>query len=183
MAKHGAYTMVAQAQQLRATGPLETSNSRRQSSGQTPLHPDELLEWLEWSGSKLLAMNIKSPFPREPTAAWPDYAPDKNTAYGYTGERLRPGQPTGFQISLMDQVLQLISLISFVPHRRIVNARSLVTPVANRYLYSWSRLAQMQHTSRYLVIRMHEKGIEEIIGRVPSAKIDAIRQSFLLHKI
>lgn len=142
------------------------------------LSVEELQTWLEWSGAKLLAMNLASPFPKGPRVSWPDFAQDHRTAYGYTNERLRAGRVTSHEIALMDEILPLVSLISDVNVRRIVNARILVTPVSNRYVYTWSRIAFMLHSDRRKVARLYSSGLSEITRRLPSAKVDAIRQSF-----
>jgi len=138
--------------------------------------PEEVREWLEWAGSKLLAMNIASPKPKQYKTAWPEFAQDHRMAYGYTGERLRPAQPRSTEIELMDKLLLFPNLITDVTSRRIVNSRALVTPVSNRYLYSWSKLAFMLHRDRRTVIRLHYSGLCEISSNLPPEKIDAIRR-------
>lgn len=146
-----------------------------------PFSPAELQQWLEWAGSKLLAMNIRSPFPKEPGTAWPSYAQEAIVAYGYTNERLRPAAPTKFQITIMDEILLLPSLVSNIQARRIINARALVTPVSNRYLYSWSKIAEINHTSKFRVQSMHRRGLDEITKSLAPEKRDALRHSLLLH--
>lgn len=145
------------------------------------LNSSELVLWLEWAGSKLLAMNIRSPFPKEPGTAWPSYAQDAIVAYGYTNERLRPAAPTKFQITIMDEILLLPSLASNIQARRIINARALVTPISNRYLYSWSKIAEINHTSKFRVQAMHRRGLDEITKLLAPEKRDALRHSLLLH--
>ena len=139
------------------------------------LEPEELRTWLEWSGCKLLSMHIASPGPREPSAAWPEFAQDANLAYGYTGERLRPAIPSALEIELMDRIMMFPSLAKDINVRRILNARALVTPVANRYLYSWAKIAFMLHTNRPTVQRLHRNGLREIAQQIPKDKVDAIR--------
>ena len=143
--------------------------------GSEALTPEELQLWLEWSGSKLLAMNIRSPFPKEPNSAWPEFASDATLAYGYSGERLRPAHPSSFEIELMDKLLALPSFIKDVNARKIVNARAMVAPISNRYLYSWSKIAFMLHTDKRLVRRLHHRGLCEIVSHLQQEKIYAIR--------
>lgn len=142
-----------------------------------PLTAEELSLWLEWAGSKLLSLNLRSPLPQGPHSAWPSFATSAEEAYGYTGERLRPGRPTSHEIALMDEILLLPSLIDDISARRIVNARALVAPVSNRHLYSWTKLAFMLHTSRPIVQRHHRRGLDLIVRRVDKEKIHTIRQS------
>lgn len=137
--------------------------------------PLEIKTWLEWAGSKLLAMRIASPAPREYKSFWPDYADDATQAYGYTGEKLRPAQPRSVEIELMDKLLLWPNLIDEVLIRRIINARALVTPVANRYLYSWNKLGVMIGTDPRRVVRLHKKGLIEIADKLPPEKTDVVR--------
>jgi hypothetical protein len=146
--------------------------------GEAALSAEELQGWLEWAGSKLLAMNLSSPLPKGPRVSWPAFAQDHRTAYGYTNERLRAGRVTGHEITLMDEILPLVGLVQDITVRRIVNARILVTPVGNRYVYTWSRIAFMLHSDRRRVARLYANGLSEIIRRLSSDKVDAIRKSF-----
>ena len=143
--------------------------------------PEELQQWLEYAGSRLLALGISSPFPKEPTIAWPAYAQDKAEAYGYTGEKLRPARPGRFEIDLMDEILEFPSLVADIRTRRIINARALVAPVSDRYIYSWSKIAFMLHTSSSQVKRLHGLGLKEIVGKIPRTKIYSIRQRLAPH--
>ena len=138
--------------------------------------PIEVKEWLEWAGAKLLAMHISSPKPKEFRSFWPDYADEAHSAYGYTGERLRPAQPRAVEIELMDKLLLFPGLIEDIQIRRIVNARALVSPVANRYLYSWHKLGFMLNTSPRRVVRLHAKGLITIADKLPPEKVDAVRR-------
>lgn len=137
--------------------------------------PEEVKLWLEWAGAKLLSLQISSPKPKPPGSAWPEYARDARSAYGYSGERLRPATPRAKEIELMDEILIFPSLIRDDNSRKIVNARALVTPLSNRYLYSWPKLAFMLHTSRHHVIRLHYLGLLEITSRAAPEKVDAVR--------
>lgn len=124
-------------------------------------------------------MNLSSPLPKGPRVSWPAFAQDHRTAYGYTNERLRASHVTGYEITLMDEILPMVVLIKDINVRRIVNARILVTPLGNRYVYTWSRIAYMLHSDRRRVARLYNNGLNEIIRRLSAEKVDAIRQSFL----
>lgn len=144
-----------------------------------PLAPAELQLWLEWAGSKLLSLPTRSPLPQGPHVSWPLFAQDHHVAYGYTPERLRPARASDKEIDLMDEILIFPSLITDINTRRVVNARILVTPLGNRYLYSWARLAQLLHADRRTVSRLYAKGLEEISRKAPRAKVDAVRETFV----
>lgn len=146
-----------------------------------PLSPSELQEWLEWSGIKLLSMNIRSPFPSETNSAWPEYVQTAIASYGYSKERLRPTQPSRYQIDIMDEIYNLPPLVKDIQSRRIIQARSLVTPISNRYLYSWNKIAELNHTSKFRVQRMHSNGLNEIVKVLPRGQVDAIRHSLEVH--
>lgn len=144
-----------------------------------PLAPLELQCWLNWAGAKLLALQLSSPLPKGPHSSWPEYAQDYKQAYGYTGEKLKAPIPRAKEIELMDQILLLPALISEVDLRRIVNARSLTTPVSNRHLYSWTKLSFMLRTNPRLVARSYARGLLEIIYKLSPEKVDTIRHSFI----
>lgn len=139
--------------------------------------PEELQRWLEWAGQCLLSLGGSGAGPQGYKVAWPIYAPDSKVAYGYSGERLRPPKLSSRDIRLMDEILLFPEFISEVQTKRIVGARSLVTPVSGRYLYSWSKIAFMLHLDRDTVKRRHSRGLAEIIGRLPEEKVYAVRQS------
>jgi hypothetical protein len=144
----------------------------------TPLDATELNEWFVWAGSKLLAMTLSSPFPRSPQSGWPAYATDALEAYGYTNERLRPAIPSKREIDLMDEILGLAALVRDDKHRRIVQCRAIVTPVAQRHLWSFAKIATLLHTNKQNIATWHRKALAEIAWRLPAAKTYAIRQSF-----
>ena len=63
--------------------------------------------------------------------------------YGWAEMRIRPAIPSAARISRMDQAMGWITLIPLDRYvlRRIVGARSLVSPNTDRYLFPWRRLA------------------------------------------
>lgn len=139
------------------------------------LSPAELQQWLEWAGQTLLAMGGARVGPRESSAHWPDYAIDPHLAYGYTGERLRPARPTSQSIGIMDEILALPTMLSDPTIRRILHSRALVTPIGNRYLYSWTRIAVLLHANRQAIRRWHTQGLTALAPKIPADKIATIR--------
>lgn len=148
------------------------------SSASLLTDPSEIGEWLEWAGARLLALNLPSAAPSGYKSNWPEYAPDARIAYGYSGERLRAPKVTAPEIALMDKMLALPSLVPDITLRRIIHARALVTPVGNRYLYSWTKLAQMLHTERRRVAQLHERGLIAICQRLPSEQAYVLRETY-----
>jgi hypothetical protein len=142
--------------------------------------PNDVADWLQWAGARLLAMPIASPLPREPHTAWPAFAQDARQAYGYTNERLRAAAPRANEIAIMDEILLLPMLVQDITTRRIIHARALVTPIAGRHLYSWTKLAFMLHSSRTRVARLHSLGLAEICKRLANEKAYAIQHQLSL---
>lgn len=147
------------------------------SSAIAQADPLEIKTWLEWAGQRLLSLRERSPAPQSYRSFWPDYADEAAKAYGYNANRLRAALPTGKEITLMEEVLDLVVLIPDITTRRIVHSRALVAPVSGRYLLSWTKLAFALHSSPRRIVLLHRKGLREIALRVPVGKADAIRQS------
>lgn len=138
----------------------------------------EIRLWLEWSGATLLALQLSSPSPKGVRSNWPEYAQEAATAYGYTPERLRAPTPRSEQIELMDKILVLPEFIDDSLQRRIVHARLLVTPVSNRHVYSYPRLARFLGKDQRTVARLFFAGLHEIAEFIPQSKASLIRKSF-----
>ena len=149
----------------------EGSPSDRALPSNTP--EQEVRTWLEWSSSKLLAMQISSPLPRGYRVAWPEYRVDWQD-----DEKLRPPKVSSYEIALMDELLLLPNYIVDVTTRRVVVARSLVTPVSNRNVYSWPKIALMLHSNRKRAAWLYLKGLREIARALPADKASVLRKSF-----
>lgn len=143
----------------------------------TQLDPLEVRKWLEWAGQRLLSLRERSPAPQGYRSFWPDYADEIDKAYGYNALRLRAALPTGKEISLMEEVLDLVVLIPDITARRIVHSRALVAPVSGRYLLSWAKLAHALHSSPRRMVLLHRAGLRTIAEKVPLDKADAIRKA------
>lgn len=83
-----------------------------------------------------------------------------------TGDRVRPPIASPQQITRMDEALGWITLIPQDRYvlRRIVGARSLVSPATGRHLYSWRRLGTVLGADHKAVQRWHASGIEMIVA-------------------
>ncbi len=84
------------------------------------------------------------------------------------GGRLRPAVPDAARITRMDEAMAWIALIppDRVVLRRIVGARSLVSPVTERHLFAWRRLGTMLGADHKAVQRWHAQGIAVIVTRL-----------------
>jgi Domain of unknown function (DUF6362) len=80
--------------------------------------------------------------------------------------RLRPALPDSARITRMDEAL------GWIPHipqdryvlRRIVGARALVSPVTERHLFTWRRLATLLGADHKAVQRWHAQGVAMIVA-------------------
>ena len=92
---------------------------------------------------------------------------EAQAAYGATeaGGRIRPPVPSAARISRMDEALAWIALIPRERHvlRRIVGARSLVSPVTERHLFSWRRLGGVLGADHKAVQRWHAQAIGMVV--------------------
>jgi hypothetical protein len=96
-------------------------------------------------------------------------------SYGWSERQLRPAIPSAAMITRMDEALCWISLIPQQRYvlRRIVGARALVSPVTERYLYSWRRLAALVGADHKAVQRWHAQAIDMIVTALNAAALDA----------
>lgn len=87
-------------------------------------------------------------------------------AYGSDHARARPPVPSASRITRMDQALGWITLIPNERYvlRRIVGARSLVSPLTERHLYSWRRLGSVLGADHKAIQRWHAQGIDMLVA-------------------
>lgn len=138
------------------------------------LTPEEAQALLEWACSKLLAMRLSSPKPKEPQGFWPEYVTTSSTG----DSALRAGLPNKYEITLMDKILLLPNVVPDPVVRRIIHSRSLVSPVGNKHLYSFVTIAKTIHSDARTVSCLYKKGLETIAKKTPQAQACAIRNSF-----
>jgi hypothetical protein len=86
--------------------------------------------------------------------------------------RVRPPVPSASRITRMDEALGWIILIPQERYviRRIVGARSLVSPITERHLYSWRRLGQTVGADHKAVQRWHAQGIDMLVAAIGAMK-------------
>ncbi len=74
--------------------------------------------------------------------------------------------PSAARITRMDQALSWIPLIpdDRLVLRRIVGCRSLVSPLTERHLFTWRRLARLLGADHKAIQRWHATGIETIVA-------------------
>jgi hypothetical protein len=122
---------------------------------------------LEEAGATLLALPGGRASGRLPSAM-PDVVHNPAEAYAWSDVKLRPAVPGAARIDRMDEALRWVSLIDQNRYvlRRIVGARSLVSPLTERHLFSWRRIANMIGADHKAVQRWHAEGIDLIVRRL-----------------
>jgi Domain of unknown function (DUF6362) len=91
--------------------------------------------------------------------------------YGGSEQRVRAPAPDSAAITRMDEALGWIARIPderFVL-RRIVGARALISPMTDRYVFPWRRLAGVLGADHKAVQRWHAQGIALIVASLNQA--------------
>lgn len=126
---------------------------------------------LEEAGATLLALPGSGYSTRLRTSQL-DVVHEAREAYGWQPGRVRPAVPSAARITRMDEALGWIAMIPRERYvlRRIVGARSLVSPVTERHLFSWRRLGGVMGADHKAVQRWHAQGIDMLVGAVGALK-------------
>lgn len=126
---------------------------------------------LEEAGATLLALPQSGPSTRLRMTRY-DVLQEAVEAYGWERGRVRPAMPGSAQITRMDEALGWITLIPRDRYvlRRVVGARSLVSPVTERHLFSWRRLGELLGADHKAVQRWHAQGIDMLVGAVAALR-------------
>jgi hypothetical protein len=130
---------------------------------------------LEEAGATLLALPGTG-FSTRLRVSHLDIVQSAMEAYGGSAGRIRPAVPPAARITRMDEALGWITMIPKDRYvlRRIVGARSLVTPVTERHLYSWRRLGEVLGADHKAVQRWHAQGIDMLVGAVTALRRTAV---------
>lgn len=124
---------------------------------------------LEEAGRFLLSLPNTGPSTQMRTSRH-DVVQSAIEAYGWTkvDARLRPAMPNSRQITRMDEALDWIPLIPPDRYvlRRIVGARALISPITDRNLFSWRRLAVLLGADHKAIQRWHCQGIDIIVKAI-----------------
>jgi len=143
------------------------------------LSPIELQTWLEWAGARLIAMPGSRTRPAEPYIVWPEYSQNTSEVLNFRSALpLRASAPSSEEIPIVDEILLLPNTCSDVYKRRLLHARSLVHPISHKYLYRWTRLAEILHTSPARVKSLHSKGLTEAARKADKSRVCRIATFF-----
>ncbi len=99
--------------------------------------------------------------------------------YGWEGGKLRPSVPSASHITRMDDALRWVQLIPEDRYvlRRIVGARSLVSPLNDKHLFPWRRLGTMLGADHKAIQRWHAQGIGLIVAGLNRAATGDIKRA------
>jgi len=146
---------------------MNIGSSSRDETGQEIVDGPFVVYRLEEAGATLLSLPGTGYSPRLRVSHL-DVVNTAVEAYGWYKGWLRPPVPSAGRISRMDEAL---GWITFIPKdryvlRRVVGARSLVSPLTERHLYSWRRLGEVLGADHKAVQRWHGQGIDILVGAV-----------------
>ena len=126
---------------------------------------------LEEAGATLLALPGTG-YSTKMRVSQIDVVANAAEAYGRNPGFVRPAIPSASRITRMDEALGWIMLIPQERYviRRIVGARSLVSPVTERHLYSWRRLGEAVGADHKAVQRWHAQGIDMLVATIGAVR-------------
>ncbi len=146
----------------------------------TGLSGTEIIARLEEAGSTLLALPASGYSTRMRTGKF-DIVRSALEAYGADkgAERLRPAVPPSAAITRMDEAMGWLALLPQDRYvlRRIVGARSLISPATGRHLFTWRRLATLLGADHKAIQRWHAQGIAMIARALATRRSAPVRQA------
>lgn len=154
--------------------PLDELSISMAGHGALIITTETINQWLEWAGERLMSLPSDKVFPQKFKTSWPDYSLDQWQVLNFRpGEHSRPAIPTATDITLMDEILTLITqeIIPSQTQRQILQSRLLINPYTGRHVNSWNKIAKKLHSSRDLIKTRHQQGLNSITRNVPLAKV------------
>ncbi|MBU6497650.1 MAG: hypothetical protein KGJ41_08250 [Rhodospirillales bacterium] len=146
--------------------PRPAATTARPAAKPARIDADSVIYRLEEAGSTLLALPETGYSTRLRTTQF-DIVRNALEAYGWNNapSRLRPAYPDAARITRMDEAMAWLALIPADRYvlRRIVGARSLVSPVTERHLFAWRRLASLLGADHKAIQRWHAQAIALIV--------------------
>lgn len=141
------------------------------SNVKIPVDAEFVVYRLEEAGRNLLALPQSGPTTALRTTRH-DIIQSAADSYGWAriDARLKPAIPDAASITRMDEALDWIPLIPIDRYvlRRIVGARTLISPITGRHLVSWRRLAMLLGADHKAIQRWHADGIRIIVANLKS---------------
>jgi hypothetical protein len=142
---------------------IDADDARRGSS--EPADAPFVISRLEEAGAAILALPPSGYTTKLRTSSL-DVVRAAAESYGWGPGKVRPPMPSNARISRMDEAFTWLQLIPDDRYvlRRIVGARSLVSPLTERRLFPWRRLAAALGADHKAVQRWHAQGIDIIVA-------------------
>jgi len=141
----------------------------------TLLTPAELQIWLEWAGARLIAMPGRRIGPAAPKVIWPDYSQETFQVLEHRGAMsVKVAAPSSKEIPIVDEILILPNVCSRDYVRRVLHVRSLVHPLNGRYLYKWTRIAELLDVKPRTIKMWHRQGLEEVVDKADPVVVKKI---------
>jgi hypothetical protein len=150
---------------------LTTRHTRPAAAHDGRIDRDYVIYRLEEAGETLLALPATGYTTRLRTSSLDIVRSAIDGPADDTDRKLRPATPSSDRITRMDDALAWIPLIPRDRYvlRRIVGARSLVSPVTERHLFSWRRLGALLGADHKAIQRWHAQGIDIILAVLMAA--------------
>jgi hypothetical protein len=121
--------------------------------------------------------------PAKTKVIWPDYAQETFQVLEFRGAMpVRADAPSSQEIPIVDEILLLPNVCAKDYTRRVLHARSLVHPINGRYLYKWTRIAELLAVKPYTARRWYKEGLVEVIKKAPRERVCRIG-AFLQEKL
>lgn len=144
-----------------------------------PMTAESVILRLEEAGRTLLSLPNTGPSTRlvQSGMEWVRDAADTGGAMAAASVRvkLRPAVPSAQEITRMDEALAWILTIPLDRYvlRRVVGARSLVSPMTGRHLYTWRRLGVALGADHKAVQRWHGQGVARVVAALRAGSLKA----------
>ena len=136
------------------------------------LTPQELEEWLEWAGVRLIAMPGKRIGPDEYRSFWPDFSQDKFEITEFRiGLGIRMMAPSNKEIPIVEEILTLPSLCKDIRGRRTLHMRSLLHPINLRHIFPWKRIAEILQSDPRTISKLHHRCLIQVAQAIPPAQV------------
>ena len=137
-----------------------------------PVDAEFVVRRLEEAGRTLLALPGTG-YSTRLRVSQLDVAGEVGAAMGELAGRIRASAPSAACITRMDEALGWLPMI---PHdryvlRRIVDARSLVSPTTERHLFSWRKLGCVIGADHKAVQKWHGQGIGFLVAALRGRRL------------
>lgn len=135
-------------------------------SGQKPLlrpSQDEIKNNLFWAGRNLLVVSVRlsSGSPKlKSSSIFSNYC--QEDIFKFSARPIKIFPPTPQDIDKIDNILEVINLISDPLTRRILQARCLIDPISHQHIFTYAKISRLLSISPDLIKKRFFRGLDEI---------------------